>query len=820
LAAVADRAQERDLNKLTTLYRAAVLWALLVVVAAGCGGRERLEQGPGLQGATPGTELPALSGLDAAAREQARKAAGLTETLIQGKFTLMRSLGAVDNGTALDLISSSGMEWGLYAFDPQGNTPDSLAVLLDVPAGNSAWVALADYSRGVWEWFGPLTGGKTLVIDEAKYTSPGGLLYCTVSSSDGDSATVSALSVRTINPQNVAPAADLQADVTSGNAPLTVSFDAGASTDSDGTIIEYAWDFDANGTYEEFSDVPQVQHVFSGPGIVDVKLRVTDEQFGRDTATLQINVTAVGNNPPVVDLQPMLFGGSAPLTVNFDASNTEAGDVGDSIVKYEWDWEGDGTYESYGDEPVIIHTYVSVGSFLTTLRVTDEAGNQAMEVALVLVNAAPVAVLELSPATVDVHETTIMNGSLSSDSNGSITQYEWDSDANGSFETNTGADSLLTGVSFGTPGIKTLKLRVTDNSGGTATASAVLRVNGWGVPQTPDDVTGRLTCLATVNGNPAISYWDASNSDLRYVRATNASGTAWGTPITVDGDGDTGYFPSLVIVNGNPAISYHDSGNDVLRYVRATDASGTAWGAPITVDTGDTGLNLSMAIVDGNPAISYYDATNGDLRYVRATDASGTAWDTPITVDSAGNTGSFTSLAVVNGNPAISYLDNGNGDLRYVRATDASGSAWGTPVTPDSAGFTGVDTSLAVVNGNPAISYQDVTNGDLRYVRASDASGGVWDTPVTPDSAGETGYYTSLAVVNGNPAISYYDYTNGNLRFVRALDASGSAWGTPATPDSTGDTGTESSLAVVNGSPAISYHEVTNGDLRYIRFEP
>ncbi len=37
---------------------------------------------------------------------------------------------------------------------------------------------------------------------------------------------------------------------------------------------------------------------------------------------------------------------------------------------------------------------------------------------------------------------------------------------------------------------------------------------------------GQWTSLAVVNGRPAISYYDANNRDLKYVRASDADGTA------------------------------------------------------------------------------------------------------------------------------------------------------------------------------------------------------------------------------------------------------------------------------------------------------
>ena len=148
-------------------------------------------------------------------------------------------------------------------------------------------------------------------------------------------------------------------------------------------------------------------------------------------------------------------------------------------------------------------------------------------------------------------------------------------------------------------------------------------------------------------------------------------------PVQVDNSGYVGEYTSLTVVNGNPAISYMDLGNSALNYIRATDVSGTSWGTPVQVDNAATvGYYTSLAIVNGNPAISYSDQSNTALNYVRATDTNGTSWAAPVQVDNAGSVGTDTSLAIVNGNPAISYYDQTNMALKYVRAIDSSGASW------------------------------------------------------------------------------------------------------------------------------------------------
>jgi uncharacterized repeat protein (TIGR02543 family) len=354
-------------------------------------------------------------------------------------------------------------------------------------------------------------------------------------------------------------------------------------------------------------------------------------------------------------------------------------------------------------------------------------------------------------------------------------------------------------------------------------------VNAWAAPLIVDDGGGNrvgyFPSLQVVNGNPAIGYWDETNGDLNYVRATNADGTAWGGKVIVDngGSNNVGPYPSLRVVGGNPAISYYDITNADLKYVRATDADGTAWAVPVSVDViGDMGQDTSLAVVNGNPAISYVDWNTGcGIKYVRANNGEGTGWGASVCVDAV--TARNPSLQVVNGNPAISYMELitiTDGDLKYVRATDADGTAWAAPVSVDTAGDVGNNPSLQVVTGNPAISYWDNTNGDLKYMRATDADGTAWAAPVIVDNGGvnNVGQFSSLQVVDGNPAISYYDNTNGDLKYVRAIDADGTVWAAPVSVDTVGDVGHHyTSLQVVNGNPAIGYHDDTNGDLKYVR---
>ncbi|MCB1187579.1 PKD domain-containing protein [bacterium] len=695
------------------------LIAALLTLLGACadGGRTagELRPAPGLANQLPSLNTDNLGSLPAL--PLLRSAADLTESSVDGDSTYARSGNALPSSPALQLAAEAAeLSWGIWELPASGDLR-YLDVDMTVPEqAGSVYIALADYQSGSWQLNGPVFSGRVLELDPEKHASPDNALYAAVIAYDNAEATVQKLSLLAGH-SNAAPSAALEADVSSGNAPLAVEFDASGSKDPDG-----------------------------------------------------------------------------------------------NIARYLWDWDGDGLVDGTSYSAVLQHTYEVGGEFTATVTVEDADGASGTSTAVnINVNGQPTAVLSLADSEVQKGDIVVLNGSLSSDSDGSIVLYEWDTDGDGSFDADSGDSSTLN-IGAGTAGPFLLQLRVTDNDGATAISSALLNVRGWNtvnVRSNPNPVDGKFCSLAIVNGFPAISYYRESTADLMYVRATDAYGSSWGSPVTVVTPSDQGQYSSLLVVNGKPAIAFWEATNSNLRFVRAGDPDGTVWAPSITVDApGATGSHLSMAMVHGNPAISYLGLFDG-LRFVRATDADGSTWGTPLTLDNNVTTGAHTSLALLaTGYPAISYYDVSNDDLRFIRATDSDGTAWVAPMTVDSLGDTGLYTSLALVDGNPAISYYDRGSGNLRYVRAETFFGSIWGTPQTLDSVGDTGLYTSLEVVNGFPAISYHDATSGDLRYIRSTNAIGSVWNPSITIDNSPMTGEYCSLAVIaGGRQAISYYD-------------
>jgi len=214
------------------------------------------------------------------------------------------------------------------------------------------------------------------------YNNPGtynATLY--VWSSTGESASASI----TITVENNPPVATADAVPSNGEAPLTVQL-SGSGTDSDGSIVFYEWDFEGDGDYEWSSTITgNTTHTYTAVGTFNAVFRVTDNSGL--TATAHATTTVVRTGPPgspTATASANPTSGNAPLTVSFTGTAT---DPDNDIVLYEWDFEGDGTYEwSSASTGSTSHTYNTAGTHVASFRVTDATGLTGIDQILITVN--------------------------------------------------------------------------------------------------------------------------------------------------------------------------------------------------------------------------------------------------------------------------------------------------------------------------------------------------------------------------------------------------------------------------------------------------
>ncbi len=314
---------------------------------------------------------------------------------------------------------------------------------------------------------------------------------------DNGNKSSSAITVITTTtpPANVAPTALASATASVGKVPLLVSFSSEGSTDSDGTIASYSWDF-GDGTAA--STLANPDHIYTAPGAFTATLTIVDDDGGSDSGDVAIQVNA--NVGPTAAANSNVTGGQVPLTILFSSAGSADPDGG--ITSYSWDF-GDGNGSSSANPT---YSYSIPGTYTATLTVADSEGetdSASIDItADAIPNVAPTAVSAATPSTVRQGLPVSFSSVGSGDSDGRITAYNWDfGDGDSSAIANPTHAYSVAGPFVAT-------LTVTDNAGGVATATTTVTV------------TPNLAPSAQAGGTPSsgkepvlVSFTSAGSAD-------------------------------------------------------------------------------------------------------------------------------------------------------------------------------------------------------------------------------------------------------------------------------------------------------------------
>jgi MYXO-CTERM domain-containing protein len=358
---------------------------------------------------------------------------------------------------------------------------------------------------------------------------------------------------------NLPPVADAGPDqfVDSG---VVVTLNGGGSSDPDGTIVGYAWDF---GDGSPAGSGRSVTHVFSTTGVYTVTLTVTDNRAATATDTASIVVgTPGGNQPPRAEASGP-YRAAWGEAIEFDGSGSTDGDG--TIFSYEWDF-GDG---STGVGETVSHTYVDAGGYIVTLVVTDDDGATDSDVTTATVsrpdNVSPTADAG-GPYSANLGDTVVFDGSGSSDADGTITLYEWD----------LGDGGTMTGMGgshvYAAAGTYVVILTVTDNGGATSVDVTSVTITSPGNDPPVADAGGGVS--GAVGENIAFDGSDSTDSDGTIVSY------AWDF-----GDGTTG--------SGEMTTHAFTAAGSFLVQLTVTDDDGAIDQDTVLANIGGTPSNLS-----------------------------------------------------------------------------------------------------------------------------------------------------------------------------------------------------------------------------------
>ena len=148
---------------------------------------------------------------------------------------------------------------------------------------------------------------------------------------------------------------------------------------------------------------------------------------------------------------------------------------GQSIVRYEWDLDGDGTFETDTDvSPLTAHAWADRGALLDArvnvgLRVTDSAGESGTTTGEIRVVDTINAWFLFQPQIVNPGDEITLRGVVAPSSTWNPPYTgAWDLDGDGTYETDTGPDDEVKTTAPQALGTHRLGLQITDGSGATS----------------------------------------------------------------------------------------------------------------------------------------------------------------------------------------------------------------------------------------------------------------------------------------------------------------------------------------------------------------
>lgn len=259
-----------------------------------------------------------------------------------------------------------------------------------------------------WD-FGDGTAGFGDIVDHA--FSDDGTYTVTLTVTDDDGAEAShSIEIVVTNRAPFATAGDDQSTQTG----IPVRFDGRQSYDPDGDIVEYLWDFGDETT----TTGPAVTHSFPTYGTFLVELTVTDDDGATSTSNLSVTV---------LNVQPVAkFTGTTRILSGMDLEldATESYDLDGYIADSDYSWDmGDGKSE-LGSK--IKHRYDSVGTYIVVLTVEDDGGlTSSYSRVIEVLNRMPSAHISASQLTLSTGDSLELDGSGSSDPDGSVEAYTW-----------------------------------------------------------------------------------------------------------------------------------------------------------------------------------------------------------------------------------------------------------------------------------------------------------------------------------------------------------------------------------------------------------
>jgi len=310
-----------------------------------------------------------------------------------------------------------------------------------------------------------------------------------------------------------------------------------------------------------------------------------------------------------IDMMPIAEAGPNRTVYVGDVSTINGSATDDGyIVKYEWDFEGDGTYDwSSTSTGVTTHVFKDPGTLVAKLRVTDNASQMDVDTVTIIVktkNKAPAA--DAGPDKLGEMGLPVNMAASGNDPDGFIVKYEWDFESDGEWDY-IGAAPNTTHIYYA-QGDYYVTLRVTDNGSPPATDSDICKVTINPVNQKPTASIGALNPLTPEAGSAVVLVGKGNDADgeiAHYEWDFNGDGR-WDWSSTSTGTVTTKYYEpgtytAKFRVTDNAPIPQSETATATLTIIPLNHPPVLAGPSSMTVTAGKN-VALGVTVLDPDGA--------------------------------------------------------------------------------------------------------------------------------------------------------------------------------------------------------------------------
>ncbi len=416
------------------------------------------------------------------------------------------------------------------------------------------------------------------------------------------------ITVKPAPPVNKPPVANAGSEITITLPTNSTTLNGSASYDPDGTISSYAWAWISGPAQYTISNATAATTALSNlvQGTYAFRLTVTDNGGLTSSDTVRVIVNPIPNRPPVANAGADI---SITLPTNSTTLNGSASsDPDNNITSYLWSRVSGPAQFSIGNatQATTSLTNLVEGTYVFRLTVTDAGGLSSSASVTVVVNPKP-NIPPIANAGADFsvsmpNPVIQLNGSRSSDPDGTIVAYVWTRISGTGAITIANANTAIATVVGVQPGEYVFELTVTDDKGATAKARV------------------KVTVLAAVNQKPV---------------ANAGADTVINFPASIVWlNGSQSYDPDGVIVTSTwkqidgPGAASIVSPNSVTTMVTSLGTGKYVFELTVTDNKGASGKDSVTVTVVNNfryqESLSVYpNPTRGNINITCLSDSSG-----------------------------------------------------------------------------------------------------------------------------------------------------------------------------------------------------